>query len=123
METAHLGVHNDITLNMGNGKVTALILLELTAGFDTINHTSLMDHFSFGTVTFYSVHNPLSSVINRHHLWHHLYADDRNRGWCYFAMFFNEYLLKIWTCHVQKCKCLTGSLILTLYKPSGRYAP
>ena len=32
--------------------------------------------FSFETVTCYTVHNSLSSVINRHHLNHDLYVDD-----------------------------------------------
>ena len=45
-ETALLKVHNDITLNMDNGKVTALTLLNLSAAFDNINHTILMDHLS-----------------------------------------------------------------------------
>ena len=45
-ETALLKVHNDITLNMDNGRVTALTLLDLSAAFDTINHSILMDRLS-----------------------------------------------------------------------------
>ena len=37
-ETALLKVHNDVTLNMDKGKVTALTLLDLSAAFDTIDH-------------------------------------------------------------------------------------
>ena len=39
-------MHNDITLNMDNGRVTALTLLDLSAAFDTINHSILMDRLS-----------------------------------------------------------------------------
>ena len=120
-ETALLKVHNDITLNMDNGKVTALTLLDLSAAFDTINHSILMDRLSvwygvsgialswfrsylsgrhqrvkigdcfssplniscgvpqgsvLGPLLFTLYTTPLSLVINRHHLSHHLYADD-----------------------------------------------
>ena len=38
-ETALLKVHNDVTLNMDKGKVTALTLLDLSPAFDTIDHS------------------------------------------------------------------------------------
>ncbi len=40
-ETALLKIHNDIIIlcNMDNGKVTALTLLDLSAAFDTIDHS------------------------------------------------------------------------------------
>ena len=41
-ETALLKVHNDVTLNMGKGKVTVLTLLDLSAAFDTIDHSNLI---------------------------------------------------------------------------------
>ena len=41
-ETALLKVHNDITLNMDTGKVTALTLLDLSAAFDTIDYSILL---------------------------------------------------------------------------------
>ena len=120
-ETALLKVHNDITLNMDNGRVTALTLLDLSAAFDTINHSIRMDRLSvwygvsgialscfrsylsgrhqrvkigdcfssplniscgvpqgsvLGPLLFTLYTTPLSLVINRHHLSHHLYADD-----------------------------------------------
>ena len=56
-ETAILKVHNDITLNMNNGKVTALTLLNLSAAFDASNHTILMDHLSLW--------NGVSGVVGR----------------------------------------------------------
>ena len=41
-ETALLKVHNDVTLNMDKGKVTALTLLDLSAVFDTIDRNILI---------------------------------------------------------------------------------
>ena len=41
-ETALLKVHNDVTLNIDKGKVTALTLLDLSAAFDTIYHNILI---------------------------------------------------------------------------------
>ena len=41
-ETGLLKVHNDATLNKDIGKVTALILLELSAAIDTIDHNILI---------------------------------------------------------------------------------
>ena len=38
-ETALVKVHNDILTSMDNQEVTFLILLDLSAAFDTINHT------------------------------------------------------------------------------------
>ena len=42
-ETALLKIHNDIICNMDNGRVTALTLLHLSAAFDTINHSTLLE--------------------------------------------------------------------------------
>ena len=39
-ETALLKIHNDIICNTDNGKVTALTLLDLSAAFDTIDHST-----------------------------------------------------------------------------------
>ena len=36
-ETALLKIHNDICMNMDSGKTTALILLDMSAAFDTFN--------------------------------------------------------------------------------------
>ena len=46
-ETALLKVHNDINLNIDNGKVTALTyLLDLSTAFDTIDHNILITRLS-----------------------------------------------------------------------------
>ena len=49
-ETALLKIHNDVICNMDNGKVTALTLLYLSAAFDTIDHSTLLErlHVHFG---------------------------------------------------------------------------
>ncbi|PFX29818.1 hypothetical protein AWC38_SpisGene5450 [Stylophora pistillata] len=49
-ETALLKVTNDILLNMNNQCVTLLILLDLSAAFDTINHDTMLRRleYSFG---------------------------------------------------------------------------
>ena len=45
-ESALLNIHNDIFLNMAKGSVTALTLLDLSAAFDTIDHTILLDRLN-----------------------------------------------------------------------------
>jgi len=42
-ETALLKVHNDIVLDLANGKVVVLVLLDLSAAFDTVHHGILLD--------------------------------------------------------------------------------
>ena len=45
-ESAFLNIHNDILLNMAEGSVTALTLLDLSGGLDTIDHTILLDRLN-----------------------------------------------------------------------------
>ena len=41
-ETALLSIKNDIHLSLSRGEATALVLLDLSAAFDTIDHTTLL---------------------------------------------------------------------------------
>ena len=45
-ESAPLKVHNDITISMDKGEVTALTLLDPSAVFDTIDHATLTNRLS-----------------------------------------------------------------------------
>ena len=45
-ESALFNIHNDILLNMAKGSVTALTLLDLSAAFNTIDHTILLDRLN-----------------------------------------------------------------------------
>ena len=45
-ETALLRVKNDILLNMNQQRVTLLVLLDLSAAFDTVDHTILLNRLS-----------------------------------------------------------------------------
>jgi len=45
-KTALLKVQNDIALNMDTGKITAVTLLDLSAAFDTIDYSILLDRLS-----------------------------------------------------------------------------
>ena len=47
-ETALLKFHNDILSSMDDGRVTALTLLDLSAAFDTIDHTILLRRLGNG---------------------------------------------------------------------------
>ena len=45
-ESALLNIHNDILLNMAKGSVNALTLLDLSAAFETTDHTILLDRLN-----------------------------------------------------------------------------
>ena len=45
-ESALLNIQNDILINIAKGSVTALTLLDLSAAFDTIDHTILLDRLN-----------------------------------------------------------------------------
>ena len=39
-------MHNDICMNMDSGKTTALVLLDLSAAFDTLDYSSIIELLS-----------------------------------------------------------------------------
>ena len=45
-ETALVGIHNDIAQSIDNGRSVLLVLLDLSAAFDTINHNTLLRRLS-----------------------------------------------------------------------------
>jgi hypothetical protein len=42
-ETVIVSVHNDLVRAIDNGPVSALVLLDLSAAFDTVDHATLLD--------------------------------------------------------------------------------
>ena len=67
-ETALLKVHNDICLSLDSGKSVILVLLDLSAAFDTIDHTILLNRLSDLGIT---------AVV---HKWFESYLTDRHQS-------------------------------------------
>ena len=63
-ETALTRIHNDLTLAMNRQRVSALVLLDLSAAFDTIDHNILLSRLNscFGISN--SAHSLLSSYLS-----------------------------------------------------------
>ena len=99
-ETALLKVMNDILLNMNNQCVTLLILLDLSAAFDTVNHDTMQRglEYSFG-------------IQGKALSWFASYLSGRTQ-----RIMINESLSKPFKleCGVPQGSCL-GPLLFTLY--------
>ena len=63
METAQLSIKNDIHLSLSRGEATALVLLDLSAAFDTIDHSTLLSCFHEWFVVGGSAHKCFSSYL------------------------------------------------------------
>jgi Reverse transcriptase (RNA-dependent DNA polymerase)/Endonuclease-reverse transcriptase len=63
-ETALLRIHNDLLLEIENQRVSCLILLDLSAAFDTVDHKILLSRLSsnFGVTS--SAHSLLTSYLS-----------------------------------------------------------
>ena len=104
-ETALLRVHNDILRSIDNGERVILVLLDLSAAFDAVNHELLLSRLStrYGlcgsvlkwftsylttrtqfmdingtssTILYVLYTSPVADIIRRHNLNFHFYADD-----------------------------------------------
>ena len=77
-ETALLKIHNAIICNMDNGKVTALTLLDLSAAFDPIDHSILLErlygHFGIYGTVFQWFKSYISNRQQRVHIMVHFHA-------------------------------------------------
>ena len=62
-ETALLRIHNDLLLAMENKRVSALILLDLSAAFDTVDHDILLSRLSLNFGVTSSALSLLSSYL------------------------------------------------------------
>ena len=99
-ETALIKVMNDILLNMNNQRVTLLILLDLSAAFDTVDHDTMLRRleYSFG-------------IQGKALSWFASYLSGRTQ-----RVMINESLSKPFKleCGVPQGSCL-GPLLFTLY--------
>ena len=99
-ETALLKVMNDILLNMKNQCVTLLILLDLSADFDTVNHDTMLRRleYSFG-------------IQGKALSWFASYLSGRTQ-----RIIINKSLSKTFNleCEMSQGSCL-GPLLFTLY--------
>ena len=100
-ETALIKVMNDILLNMNNQRVTLLILLDLSAAFDTVDHDTMLSRleYSFG-------------IQGKALFWFASYLSRRTQ-----RIMVNESLCKAFKLEggVPQGSCL-GPLLFTLYK-------
>lgn len=99
-ETALLRVMNDILLKMNSQHVTLLVLLDLSAAFDTVSHDVLLDR----------LHNDVGLRGNALK-WFHSYLSQRSQRVSIHGTLSNYFELD---CGVPQGSCL-GSLLFIVY--------
>jgi hypothetical protein len=99
-ESALLTVHNDIICSMDGGKVTALVLLDLSAAFDTVDHSILLHRLK----NWFGISGP---ALN----WFSTYLSPRTQSVYLNGNYSSSALL---TCGVPQGSVL-GPLLFTLY--------
>ena len=99
-ESALLRVLNDILCSVDTGKVSLLVLLDLSAAFDTINHQLLLErlHLQVG-------------ITGTAHRWFVSYLEDRSQTVCVGASFSEP---KNLSCGVPQGSVL-GPVLFSLY--------
>jgi hypothetical protein len=71
-ETAVLSVHNDLAIAIDKGQVSLLVLLDLSAAFDTVDHSILL-----------SILSNRFSVVDTAFSWFQSYLSDRTQSFVY----------------------------------------
>jgi len=72
-ETAITAIYDELMHYIDSVKVSVLVLLNLSATFDTVNHNALLkEGLVLGSQAFIDLNN----LIDHYHLSHYLYADD-----------------------------------------------
>ena len=103
-ETALLKVQNDILCNMDRQKVTLLVLLDLSAAFDTIDHQVLLDRLevSFGVTDMalkwfrsYLSHRSQRVMVNGSHSDKFVSSHGVPQGSCLGPLLFTLYVSKL----------------------------
>lgn len=102
-ETALLKVMNDILLNMNSQQVTLMVLLDLSAAFDTVNHDILLERL-------YKVIRMRGVTLE----WCRSYLSDRCQQVCIDGSLSHQRHLN---CGVPKGSCL-GPLLFVTYASS-----
>ena len=110
-ETTLLGIHNDLILAMDRGEVTSLILLDLSAAFDTVDHSILLHRLQhwFGlhgtSLDWFSSYLTSRSQAVLHPKFHFiflksfLWCTSRFRPW---PTSFHSLYNSSWLCHLEE---------------------